>query len=519
MGQRMDSQQLIRSQVEAAIAASDWERAATGLRELIAQRPHDAGLLSQLSYVESYRGEYRAAREAALQAARHPPSSLEVAKDVMARLRTFNEVEALATYVARLGPVTRLPIPLLLTAASQFSSLNEQARALAMLDEARRGDPEYPATLVARGHVLMYLGRLEEAESELRRAMARAPEIAQLYWLLAQVARAKPNNNRVVRIRKLLEQPRSPADAVLLGYALHKELDDLGDHVTAWQALERACAAKRGTLRYRKEDSRALVEALVGMRLPELQPQPAGQARTPVFIVGMHRSGTTLLEQLLDAHPRVRGIGELYDFTSAMRYATDHHCQGVIDRVIVERAPQVDFAETGRRYLDGLAWRLGAETHFTDKLPSNFLNVGFICHALPQAKILHMVRDPVETCFSNLRELFSNANPYSYDQDELADYFLQYRRLMAHWHRLYPGRIHDVDYARLTADPESTMRGVAAFCGLEYMDGMRSTTSSTRAVATASAVQVRGEVVRRERPKWEPYETWLQPLIRALPST
>ena len=200
----MDPRQSIRSQVEAAIAASDWERAATGLRELIAQRPRDAGLLSQLSYVESYRGGYRAARDAVLQAARHPPPSLEVARDVMARLRTFNEVEALVAYVARLGPITRLPIPLLLTAASQFSSLNEQARALAMLDEARRGDPEYPATLVARGHVLMYLGRLQEAESELRRAMARAPEIAQLYLMLAQVSRAKPDKHRVDRIRKLM---------------------------------------------------------------------------------------------------------------------------------------------------------------------------------------------------------------------------------------------------------------------------------------------------------------------------
>ena len=514
----MDPQRLIRNQVEAAIAATDWERAAMGLRELVAQRPRDVALLSQLSYVESYRGGYRAARETALRAARHPPPSLEVARDVMARLRTFNEVQALTAYIARLGPITRLPIPLLLAAASQFSSLNEQARALAILDEAKRGDPEYPATLVARGHVLMYLGRLKEAESELRRAMARAPEIAQLYWLLAQVSKARPESNRVDRIRKLLETPRSPADAALLGFALHKELDDLGDHAAAWQALERACAAKRGTLRYRREDSRELVDALVGMRLPGWPPPPPEPSgRTPVFIVGMHRSGTTLLEQLLDAHPRVRGIGELYDFTSAMRYAADHHCPGVIDRTIVARAPQVDFAAVGRRYLDGLAWRLGAETHLTDKLPSNFLNIGFICHALPQAKILHMVRDPVETCFSNLRELFSNANPYSYQQDELADYFVQYRRLMAHWHATYPGRILDVDYARLTADPESTMREVAAFCGLDYVDGMRSTAASTRAVATASAVQVRGEVVRRERPKWAPYETWLQPLIRALP--
>ena len=238
--------------------------------------------------------------------------------------------------------------------------------------------------------------------------------------------------------------------------------------------------------------------------------------KLPIFIVGMHRSGTTLLEQLLDGSPQVRGVGELYDFTSAMRYATDHHCKGVIDRTIIERARDADFDEIGTRYLDGMAWRLGSERFFTDKLPSNFLNLGFICRALPQAKILHMVRDPVETCFSNLRELFSEANPYSYDQLELADYFLQYRRLMAHWHAAYPGRILDVDYAQLTRDPEAVMRKVAAFCGIDYIDAMCDPRSSTRAVSTASAVQVRDQVVRRELPKWAPYAKYLQPLIEAL---
>lgn len=462
---------------------------------------------------------FRAGQASALAIVSQKPRDLQMARDALNRLRAFNLMEVLVAYVDRLGPMDRLPIPLLQTIASNFSAINDQQRALKYLDEAYRGDPDYPPTLLSRAQVLMYLGRESESHKDLERCLRKAPEIAQAHWLQAQLGKQSAGSNHVPELRSWLTRAKARVDdRVFLGFALHKELDDLGEYEAAWQALEQACAAKRGTLRYRKEDSRELVDALVGMRLPDSPPSlPEPSGRTPVFIVGMHRSGTTLLEQLLDAHPRVRGIGELYDFTSAMRYATDHHCQGVIDRTIVARAPQVDFAEVGRRYLNGLAWRLGAETHFTDKLPSNFLNIGFICHALPHAKILHMVRDPVETCFSNLRELFSNANPYSYDQGELADFFLQYRRLMVHWHRAYPGRILDVDYARLTADPESTMREVAAFCGLDYVDGMRSTASSTRAVATASAIQVRGEVVRRERPKWAPYATWLQPLIRALP--
>jgi hypothetical protein len=199
-----------------------------------------------------------------------------------------------------------------------------------------------------------------------------------------------------------------------------------------------------------------------------------------------------------------------------MRYATDHHCKGVIDARIVERARSLDLSEAGQRYLASVSWRVGEKRCFTDKLPSNFLNVGFIAGALPHAKILHMVRDPRETCFSNLRELFSDANGYSYDLGELADYYGWYRMLMARWHERFPGRILDVDYAALVANPEQQVRRVAAFCGLAFEPAMLDLDSQRRGVVTASAVQVRGSVQRRERPKWAPYEQWLSPLIERL---
>src|SRR5690606_19116290 len=133
--------------------------------------------------------------------------------------------------------------------------------------------------------------------------------------------------------------------------------------------------------------------------------------------------------------------GELYDFTSQMRYATDHHCRGFMDRELVERAQSLSLAEVGDAYLNGVAWRLGSERCFIDKMPPNFLHVGHICRALPNARILHMVRDPMAVCFSNLREMFSEVNPYACDQEDLAHYHRQYRRLMDHWHAIYPGRV------------------------------------------------------------------------------
>lgn len=140
----------------------------------------------------------------------------------------------------------------------------------------------------------------------------------------------------------------------------------------------------------------------------------------------------------------------------------------------------------------------------------------FLVRALPEARILHMVRDPVETCFSNLRELFSGASPYSYDQTELADFYLMYQDLMAHWHATFPGRVLDIHYADLTRDTEGVMRRVAAHCGLEFLPTMVDPQSRVQSVATASAVQVRQGVVALDKPRWAPYATYLAPLGDAL---
>ena len=503
---------------EGHIAAGNMPAARALLLRLLEDRPRDGAILVRLSYLESLAGHYRVARDYALRANATPPRDMRVSIDLVSRLRTFNEVAALRGHLERLPPPDRLPIPLLLTIAAQLSYLNQQEDALQLLDEARRGDPDYPPMLLARGQVLTYLGRFDEAEQDLLRCTALAPELASAWWALSRIRRQTPGANHVDALRKRLAMPpRRPEDPVLLAYALHKELDDIGDQAAAADALDRACRAKRVLIRYSTDESTALFERLHALPAPPAPPHPPrGDEPTPIFIVGMHRSGTTLLEQLLDGHPGVRGLGELYDFTSCMRYATDHHCRGVIDATLIERSHGVDFAAVGRAYLDGLAWRLQGERHFTDKLPSNFLNLDFICRALPQARILHMVRDPVETCFSNLRELFSDANPWSYDQRELAAYFRQYRHLMAHWHARWPERILDVDYARLTREPEAVMREVATFCGLAFDPAMLEHQSRSRGVATASAVQVRDRVTARGQPKWTPYREYLQPLIEAL---
>ncbi|WP_165782440.1 tetratricopeptide repeat-containing sulfotransferase family protein [Solilutibacter silvestris] len=480
-----------------------------------------ADILIKLSHVESQLGRFRLATEYAVRASKLRPESIEVLSDVMARLRVYNMADDFLAYVERLGPPSRMPIPVLLATASELSFFNLQDRALEYVEEAFRGDPDYPPTLLALAQVCIYMGYPVRALNALRRSLQRAPEIPETYLLLSQLGKSVWGD---VDVAKAAEQQLSriggdkASAAMNLAYALHRFHDGAAEYDQAYARLAQGMRIKRDTLRYESADSRRLIELLKQLPTSAASGGWTGSARQPVFIVGMHRSGTTLLEQLLSAHSQVHGIGELYDFTSAMRYETDYHSKGVIDAALVERtlANTPDYPAIGKRYLDGLEWRLGPEPMFTDKLPSNFLNIGFIAQALPNAKILHMVRDPVETCFSNLRELFSEANPYSYDQIEVAEYYAMYRELMAHWKARFPGRILDVDYTRLTRDPGQVMREVAEFCGLEFEQAMLSTSSSQRSVATASAMQVREGVVRRDTPKWKPYERHLLPLTTRL---
>lgn len=496
----------------------DWDSARADWLDALAIVPDSADIMLELSYVESFSNHYRAAREWVLRAARARLESGDAVLALMRRLCNFNEVVILRALAVRLLASQSVPHTVLVECAKQLSVLSDFDLAMRCAEAAIAKAPGDTRAHLLHGQLCAHYGRIEEAMADFNWVLARNPRIPTAWWMLARLNRQTPESNHVAQLCALLDAPGlEREDVATVARALHKELDDLGDYEGAWRALQMLCNSMRSRLQYDPSETRELVDALIAWS-PESDPRPVLRSsdKTPVFIVGMHRSGTTLLEQLLDACPQVRGCGELYDFIAALRYATDHHCPLPLDLVTVERMRAADFSKLGRCYLDGIAWRLGQESHFIDKQPVNFFNVGFICRALPQAKILHMVRDPMETCFSNLRELFSDANRHAYDQHELADYFLQCSRVMAHWHAVFPGAILDVEYARLTADPQGVMREVADFCGVYYVDGMQSTASSKRAVATASSIQVREEVVRRSVPKWLPYAHHLQPMLQTL---
>ncbi|WP_372015587.1 tetratricopeptide repeat-containing sulfotransferase family protein [Pseudoxanthomonas sp. 10H] len=502
---------------ERAVAAGQWGEARKWFSKVVARHENPAALV-HLSYLESKTGSYRRACDFAVRAFRirkHPgPLRLKV----LNRLRHFNQTWALHSFIEGTSDWERMDPRELHAFAAQASYLGSQQRAIQLLDLALRKQPASPPLLLARAQIRTFLGQFDEAEEDLQACMGQTRDMAAIWWTLARLRKQTHDSNHVDDLRRELGRQRPASERAFLQFALHKELDDLGDIPGASEALTAGCATKRSEISYSTGQSRSLMALLKSST--EAVPVPehgADLGFTPIFIVGMFRSGTTLLEQLLGGNARMLNAGELYDFGTSMRYAADHQTSGFIDEELISRAGAIDFGEVAAQYVKGVKWRLQAgQTHLTDKLPANFYNVGYILRALPQARILHMVRDPVETCFSNLRELFSGASPYSYDQGELADFYLMYEDLMAHWHRQYPGRVLDIHYSDLTTRTEEVMRKVAAHCGLDFLPTMVDPRSNAQSVATASAVQVRSPVIARAVPKWEPYRGYLQPLIHRL---
>ena len=367
------------------------------------------------------------------------------------------------------------------------------------------------------GLAAFYQGDEAEAERAWEAALQRNPMMPPVHRLLAKLRRQTPARNHIDRLRATVARmPQGHPEAPWLHYALFKELDDMDDIEGAWQALVQGMEARRRQVAYDAVAEARLFDRLQARSVPATGVAVSTTAPTSIFIVGMPRSGTTLLEQILARHPHVQDAGELRDMLCQLRWVCDRVGGPHLDEALCVEAEQADMGLLGRRYLEKTAWRANGRAFFTDKMPANFLLVDHIARALPQARILHMVRDPMEVCFSNLKELFVDAYPHTYDQREMAAHFIRYRGLMRHWHSRHPGRILDISYEDLVRAPEAAARRVLDFCGLAWDPDVLAMGPRTSSVATASAAQVREPIHVRYVGQWRRYAHHLQPMQTAL---
>jgi tetratricopeptide (TPR) repeat protein len=402
----------------------------------------------------------------------------------------------------------------LMSLAHVHQLLGEHKKSLAFMDRAKAQGYDNADFRYFRGVQLQFNGRLDEAEMEMERCLQMGPTFGRASLTLARLKRQTPQSNHLAYLREQLRRVENGTeDHASFEFALYKELEDLGDYENAWSALERGNAIMHGRLRHQPDEERSLFDSLISAT-EELPRRAATESSgpQPIFVVGLPRSGTTLLERILGNHSMIRSAGELSDFPRQMQWQANHFSFPILDSELVERAGELDYAGIAKRYLEQSQWRAEGKPFYTDKLPPNFMLAGFIRCAFPDAPILHMVRDPMDVCFSNYRAMFGESYPYSYDMQSLISHYLCYRRLMKHWHNVMPGEILDISYNALVRNPESTVQEILAFCRLPYESGCFDLTRNSTPVATMSSAQTRKEINDRSIGQWRQYENQLRSL-------
>ncbi len=405
--------------------------------------------------------------------------------------------------------------------AQSLRDLDRHDEALTALRLVLEQTPQNDAARMAYAHALKENGDLAGAEAEYRALLSRESHRAEAYFHLSGVKNFTRGDVDLKNILALLNRkPEKPNDRIHLNFAAGKAFQDLNDDPdTAFAHFQTANSLKRATVRYDvSQDVGHMTKIAEHCTDVEcLLPVPGAEdtSPTPIFIVGMPRSGTTLVEQILASHPDVSPGGERKDLERSAKAFEDRtgarfpHWGGFLT--------EAEASELRRQYLDGLREADSQARWITDKMPSNIKLLSIVAQTLPRAKIIHMRRDPLDTCFSCYTQLFTEGNAFTYDLIDLAAYYNAYNKLADHWQTVLPADLMlNVDYERLTAEPEDTIRDILRFCGLTWDPACLTFHTANRPVKTASAAQVRRPLYRSSVGRWEPYRNHLAPLIDGL---
>ena len=402
------------------------------------------------------------------------------------------------------------------------NALGGLARAVECYRQAIEIDPGDAQCFIGLGAAYGDHGETDEAVSCLHKAIEINPRAVAAWPVLARNKRFTADYADIKTIESLLsKQDLNDTDRSRLGFSLAKAYEDIGEYDKSMKQVIKAARLKRKQIDYSTSATRKRLERIREVFSPEFFARCAdagAEDQTPVFIIGMPRSGTSLVEQILASHPAVFGAGELDDLSRVYQSIA-----GTGDAARADTFPEelvgLDpdrFADLGSEYIRRLRRHSSAATLITDKLRHNFMRVGFIRAILPRARIIHCTREPMDTCLSIFKTDFHRGHLYSYDLAELGVYYRLYLELMAFWRTVLPDFVHDLNYEQLVSEPEQQTRSLLDYCDLPWDDACLDFHRTRRAVRTASSAQVVRPIYRDSVDLWKRYEKYLQPLAAIL---
>jgi Flp pilus assembly protein TadD len=396
------------------------------------------------------------------------------------------------------------------------SMLGDQKEARRWYEIACARSPYSDEYAVNLATACMFLGDSDEATAILQTILKRNEHVAQAQWLLSSIVKARTLDRAGMLMKRAAQE--SAQSAAFLAYAAGKEFEDCEAWDQAFEAFDAGAKAKRAFIAYDEAAEEQYFASLQNVFSGgwAAQRREGAADPSPIFVVGQPRTGTTLIERIITSHSDVESAGELQQFRLSVRRLAKDGGGDKPQAEQVESWSSIDAKALGEEYLRVSAPMRAGAKRFVDKLPGNYQFVPLILAALPNARIVHLTRDPMDSCFASFKQLFADAYLHSYEQGEMARHHARYRRLMDHWRNIFPGRFLDISYEETVSDLEPNARRLIEFLGLDWQGQCLAFHEQKSAVATASAVQVREKPHTRSVGRWRRYETQLAPMRRAL---
>ena len=506
----------------AALCENRIPQAEALLREHLKQRPTDVAAIRMFAEVAARLERYGDSEKLLARCLELAPGFSAARRNYATVLhRQYKDVAALEEVERLLAKDPRDPTCRNLKAAI-LGGLGRYEESIELYAGVLADYPQQEKVWLNYGHALKTAGRQEEGVAAYRRCIALAPNSGAAYWSLANLKtfRFAPSDVAAMQAQLAGGDP-TPDDRVQLHFALGKALEDAASYEASFQHYAEANRLRRASAAYDAQRTTARLERSRQILTREFFGARGGygaDAADPIFIVGLPRAGSTLLEQILASHSAVEGTMELPDLISMARaLAVDARGAGPPYPALLAHLSASDCRALGEQYIrQTRVQRRTQKPYFIDKMPNNFAYLGFVQLILPNARIIDARRHPLACCFSVFRQHFARGQQFAYDLEDLGRYYRDYVALMSHFNNVLPGRIHRVIYERLVEDTETEVRHLLEYCGLPFEEGCLRFYENDRAVRTASSEQVRQPIFRDALEHWRHFEPWLGPLKAAL---